>query len=73
MAVGVLQPYGGVAPEPRLDLRHVVDAHVYLKDGAQMEAMNAVFQAYFPKNPPARTTVQVYQEQLVQVQVVAVR
>ena len=56
-----------------MDLRHVVDAHVYLKDGAQMDAMNAVFQSYFPNNPPARTTVQVYQEQLVQVQVVAVR
>ena len=30
MAVGVLQPYGGVAPEPRLDLRHVVDAVLYM-------------------------------------------
>lgn len=56
-----------------MDLRHVVDAHVYLKDAAQMDAMNAVFQAYFPNNPPARTTVQVFQEQLTQVQVVAVR
>lgn len=56
-----------------MDMRHVVDAHVYLKDGAQMDAMNSVFQTYFPQNPPARTTVQVYQEQLVQVQVVAVR
>jgi enamine deaminase RidA (YjgF/YER057c/UK114 family) len=38
-----------------------------------MDAMNAVFQEYFPKNPPARTTVQVTQQQLIQVQVVAVR
>jgi len=30
MAAGVLQPYGGVAPEPRLDLRHVVDAVLYM-------------------------------------------
>jgi 2-iminobutanoate/2-iminopropanoate deaminase len=56
-----------------MNLSHVVDAHVYLKDIAQMDAMNAVFQEYFPKNPPARTTVQVTQQQLIQVQVVAVR
>ena len=30
MAVGVLQSYGGVVPEPRLDLRHVVDAVLYM-------------------------------------------
>lgn len=56
-----------------MEMRHVVDAHVYLRDVGQMEAMNGVFREYFPKNPPARTTVQVHQEQLVQVQVVAVR
>ena len=56
-----------------MNLSHVVDAHVYLRDIAQMDAMNAVFQEYFPKNPPARTTVQVTQQQLIQVQLVAVR
>ena len=56
-----------------MDLSHVVDAHVYLKDAGQIDAMNAVFQEYFPRHPPARTTVQVLQQQLVQVQVVAVR
>jgi enamine deaminase RidA (YjgF/YER057c/UK114 family) len=56
-----------------MEMRHVVDAHVYLKDIAQMDAMSAVFQEYFPHNPPARTTVQVPQQQLIQVQVVAVR
>lgn len=56
-----------------MDLRHVVDAHVYLKDIGQMDAMNAAFREYFPRNPPARTTVQVFQQQLEQVQVVAVR
>ena len=39
----------------------------------QMDAMNAIFKEYFAKNPPARTTVQVIQDQLEQVQVVAVR
>jgi 2-iminobutanoate/2-iminopropanoate deaminase len=56
-----------------MDLRNVVDAHVYLKDVGQMDSMNAVFKEYFPENPPARTTVQVIQQQLVQVQAVAVR
>lgn len=56
-----------------MDLRNVVDTHVYLKDIGQMSAMDAVFRKHFPKNPPARTTVQVIQQQLVQVQAVAVR
>ena len=56
-----------------MDLRNIVDAHVYLKDIGQMSAMNAIFKEYFPENPPARTTVQVIQSQLVQVQAVAVR
>jgi NAD(P)-dependent dehydrogenase (short-subunit alcohol dehydrogenase family) len=30
MATGILQPYGAVAPEPRLDVRHVVDAVLYM-------------------------------------------
>jgi NAD(P)-dependent dehydrogenase (short-subunit alcohol dehydrogenase family) len=30
MATGVLQPNGAVMPEPRLDLRHVVDAVLYM-------------------------------------------
>ncbi len=30
MATGVLQPNGTVMPEPRLDLRHVVDAVLYI-------------------------------------------
>ncbi|MDA1314032.1 MAG: RidA family protein [Acidobacteria bacterium] len=56
-----------------MDMEHVVDAHVYLKDIADMPKMDAVFKEYFPNNPPARTTLQVVQEQLEQVQVVAVR
>jgi NAD(P)-dependent dehydrogenase (short-subunit alcohol dehydrogenase family) len=30
MVTGVLQPYGAVMPEPRLDVRHVVDAVLYM-------------------------------------------
>lgn len=69
-----LESIKGILALAGMDLRNVVDAHVYLQDaGKQMDAMNAIFQEYFPKNPPARTTVQVYQQQLEQVQVVAVR
>jgi 2-iminobutanoate/2-iminopropanoate deaminase len=68
-----LESIRGILKLAGMDMRHVVDAHVYLKDIGQMDAMNAVFKEYFPNNPPARTTVQVIQEQLEQVQVVAVR
>jgi len=68
-----LESIRGILKLAGMEMRHVVDAHVYLKDLAQMDAMNAVFKEYFPNNPPARTTVAVIQEQLVQVQVVAVR
>jgi hypothetical protein len=30
MAIGVLQPNGDVVAEPRLDVRHVVDAVLYM-------------------------------------------
>jgi 2-iminobutanoate/2-iminopropanoate deaminase len=56
-----------------MDMEHVVDAHVYLKDIGQMDLMNTVFTEYFPKNPPVRTTVQAIMDNLVQVQAVAVR
>ncbi len=57
-----------------MDLDHVVQIHVYLKDVERdMARMDAVFQRNFPRNPPARTTVQVIQDQFEQVAVVAVR
>jgi 2-iminobutanoate/2-iminopropanoate deaminase len=68
-----LESIRGILKLAGMDMRHVVDAHVYLKDIGQMDAMNAVFKEYFPNNPPARTAVQVIQDQLEQVQVVAVR
>ena len=68
-----LESIRGILKLAGMDMTHVVDTHVYLKDIGQMDAMNAVFKEYFPSNPPARTTVQVIQDQLEQVQVVAVR
>lgn len=63
----------GILKLAGMDLRNVVDAHVYLKDTAHMGAMDTIFREYFPNHPPARTTLQVIQQQQVQVQVVAVR
>jgi 2-iminobutanoate/2-iminopropanoate deaminase len=68
-----LKSIGGILKLAGMDLRHVVDAHVYLKDIRQMAAMDAIFREYFPHHPPARTTVQVPQQQEIQIQVVAVR
>ena len=68
-----LESIRGILSLAGMNMKNVVDAHVYLKDIGQMNAMDAVFKEYFPGNPPARTTVQVIQQQLEQVQVVAVR
>ncbi len=42
-----------------LGLESVVKATVFLQDMNQFPAMNEVYGKYFPKNPPARSTVQV--------------
>jgi 2-iminobutanoate/2-iminopropanoate deaminase len=68
-----LNSIAGILKLAGMNLEHVVDAHVYLRDISQMNAMDAVFSEYFPKNPPARTTVQVNQQQLIQIQAVAAR
>jgi 2-iminobutanoate/2-iminopropanoate deaminase len=68
-----LESIRGILKLAGMNMEHIVDAHVYLRDINQIDAMNMIFREYFPKNPPARTTVQVIQHQLEQVQVVAVR
>ncbi len=40
-------------------LNYAVKTTVFLKDMAEFAAMNAVYAEFFPKNPPARTTVAV--------------
>ena len=57
-----------------MDLKNVVDAHVYLQDiDSQMGEMNELFKKFFPENPPVRTTTEVIQRGLIQLQVTAVR
>lgn len=41
------------------NLRNVVKTTVFLQDMTEFSAMNDVYGAYFPENPPARTTVEV--------------
>ncbi|MGI3170044.1 Rid family detoxifying hydrolase [Pseudooceanicola sp. C21-150M6] len=47
-----------VLEEAGTGLEAVVKMTVYLADLADFEAMNAAYQDYFPKAPPARTTYQ---------------
>ena len=40
-------------------LEHVVKTTVFLADMGEFARMNAVYAAFFPKDPPARSTVEV--------------
>jgi len=40
-------------------MEHVLKTTVYLKDMQQFNRMNQVYAEFFPKDPPARSTVQV--------------
>ena len=53
---------------------HVVKTTVFLRDRRDFKAMNEVYQEYFPKAPPARSTVEsalMSEELLVEVEMVA--
>ena len=54
----VLDNLGALLAEAGYAWSDVVKAGVFLKDMAQFAAMNEVYASYFPKDPPARTTVQ---------------
>ena len=86
-ATGQLVP-GGIEAETRqalTNLRHVLaeagsgleqalKTTVFLKDMADFLKMNAVYAEFFPKNPPARSTVQVAalpKDGLVEIEVIA--
>lgn len=54
-----LENLGAVLKEAGMDFSHVVNSNVYLTDIKNFQAMNQVYKTYFPKSPPARTTVAV--------------
>lgn len=47
----------GIVESAGLSLAHVVRTTVFLTDLAEFPAMNEVYSAFFPKDPPARSTV----------------
>ncbi|HEY3227141.1 MAG TPA: RidA family protein [Planctomycetota bacterium] len=55
----VLQNVKAILAGAGLDLGHVVRTTVYLVDLGEFAAMNEVYARHFPKEPPARSTVQI--------------
>jgi 2-iminobutanoate/2-iminopropanoate deaminase len=54
----VLENIKAVLEASGASLDSVLKTTVYLKDMGDFAPMNEVYQRYFPKNPPARSTVQ---------------
>jgi 2-iminobutanoate/2-iminopropanoate deaminase len=55
----VLENLKGVVEAAGASLQSVVKTTVFLADMKDFAAMNEVYGRYFPKNPPARSTVEV--------------
>lgn len=72
----VLENGAAVLKAAGMSVDDVVSARVFIADAAQFQQMNAVYRTYFPKNPPARATVQAGltgPDYLVEVTMVAVK
>jgi 2-iminobutanoate/2-iminopropanoate deaminase len=75
-ATRVLENIRGVLKSQGLDFANVVKSTVFLSDMNNFGPMNQVYAKYFPKEPPARSTVQVTRlpkDALVEIEVVAAR
>jgi 2-iminobutanoate/2-iminopropanoate deaminase len=57
--IRVLENLKLVVQAAGLSMEDVVKTTVFLKDMSNFAAMNETYGSYFPKNPPARTTVEV--------------
>jgi 2-iminobutanoate/2-iminopropanoate deaminase len=55
----VLENLKAIAEAARSSLDKAVKVTVFLKDMNDFAAMNEVYSRYFPKDPPARATVEV--------------
>jgi 2-iminobutanoate/2-iminopropanoate deaminase len=55
----VLRNLEAVLAAAGLRMEHVVQTTVYMTDLSEFPAMNEVYAQFFPRNPPARATVQV--------------
>ena len=59
----------------RASLENVVKTSIFLSDGKDFDSMNKVYKEFFPKDFPARTTVQASpakKEYLIEIEVIAV-
>jgi 2-iminobutanoate/2-iminopropanoate deaminase len=71
----VLENLGAVLSAAGSDLKHVLKTTVFLKNMSDFSGMNAVYAAYFPENPPARSAVEVARlprDVLIEVECVAI-
>ena len=69
-----LERIGSVLNAAGLDFSDVASANVYLSDARHYEGMNNVYRSFFPKDPPARATVEaeiVVPDALLEISVVA--
>jgi 2-iminobutanoate/2-iminopropanoate deaminase len=57
--VQVIENLKAVLEAAKLSLKDVVKTIVFLKDMADFAEMNRVYAEFFPKKPPARSTIQV--------------
>ena len=72
--VQTLANVAAVLKEGGADLKDVIKCNVYLKDMKDFQVMNEEFAKFFPKDPPARTTVQTpmaESEMLVEIEAIA--
>lgn len=54
----VMENLGAVLAEAGLSFQHVVQSQVFLADLDEFAAMNQVYGEFFPRDPPARATVE---------------
>jgi 2-iminobutanoate/2-iminopropanoate deaminase len=74
--VQVLENLQAVLAAAGLTLKDVVKTTVFLADMADFAEMNRVYGEFFPKNPPARSTIQVGalpRQAMVEIEAVAFR
>lgn len=55
----ILKNANAIATEAGLSLNNVVKTTIFLTDLADFQDVNAAYAKFFPKSPPARSTVQV--------------
>src|SRR5262245_6878532 len=72
----VLSSLSGILRSSGSSLAQASSVYVYLRDAADFEAMNEVYRTFWPKDPPARTTIiaaMINLEARVQISAVAIR